>query len=144
VEWGLRGGFRFGDPEQLVIGAQANVAEVAENLRFVPMVDFGFMDDVLILTGNGDFQYHLLDSELGTLGHPYLLAGIAIVYYNFDLNCEGFSEPFRSACEDASTSTDVAFNFGGGIESDEGWFGEFRATVEDGSFFQIAIGKTFN
>src|SRR6266850_8526126 len=51
--YGLRAGFST-SPDQLVLGGQMSVGEVAPNLSFDPNVELGFGDNVTIIAFNLD------------------------------------------------------------------------------------------
>lgn len=149
---GGRGGFRFGDPEQVVIGVHANMGELAEGLRFQPMVDIGFGDNLTLVTINPDLIYFIEGASLGDGMDFYVGGGLAIVYAKLNLDdtgCNLLLEPFRSECEDAfdTSNTDVGLNLLCGIEkeldSGNALIGEFRITIEDATFFQISGGYAF-
>jgi hypothetical protein len=80
--YGLRAGFSS-DPDQLVLGGQMSVGEVAPNLSFDPNVELGFGDDVTIIAFNLDMHYHF---ELtNSTWRPYVGAGAGINFIQVDL-----------------------------------------------------------
>ncbi len=151
--FGVRTGFRV-DPDQFVVGGHANMGEIVESLRFQPMVDIGFGDNLTVLTFNGDFLFMLSEALEMDAAQIYAGGGLAIVYSNFDVGdiCEGLTGGVRDLCEASSdnvddSTTDIALNIIAGVEmdlnEDQAVFGEFRITVEDGSFIGIYGGFNF-
>ncbi len=55
--WGVRGGVSD-RPDQLLVGVQADLGELIENLRFVPNVELGVGDDQTILSLSAPVFYH--------------------------------------------------------------------------------------
>jgi hypothetical protein len=80
--YGLRAGFST-DPDQLVLGGQMSIGEVAPNLSFDPNVELGFGDNVTIIAFNLDMHYHF-DVE-GSTWRPYVGAGAGINLIQVDL-----------------------------------------------------------
>ncbi len=149
---GARAGFRFGGPDQVVGGLHANLGELTDGLRLQPMVDIGFGDHLTLITINPDLLYFLDGVALGEGMDFYVGGGLAIVYAKLDLDdsgCNLLPEPFRSGCEDAfeASTTDVGLNLICGVEKEvgngNGLMGEFRVTIEDGTFFQVTGGYIF-
>ena len=80
--YGLRAGFSI-DPDQLVLGGQMSIGEVAPSLTFDPNVEMGFGDNVTIIAFNLDMHYHF-DLE-GSTWRPYVGAGAGINLIQVDL-----------------------------------------------------------
>lgn len=149
---GGRAGFRFGDPDQFVLGVHANLGDFAEGFRFQPMVDIGFGDHITLVTINPDVLYFPEGVTLGEGANMYFGAGLAIAYWKLDIDdsgCDVLFEPARSSCKDAfdESTTDVGLNLITGVEkeldSGNALIGEFRITIEDATFFQISGGYAF-
>ena len=138
--WGPRAGLRFGGPDQFVVGAHANLGEITENLRFQPMIDLGFGDDLTVYTFNADAVYFFRNVDTGEENTLYAGGGLAVVHSRLDIDC-----PAEAAC--SGSETDIGINFIGGIERSLGGqdavFGELRFTIGDGSFGQFTIGYSF-
>jgi len=80
--YGLRAGFST-DPDQLVLGGQMSIGEVAPSLTFDPNVELGFGDNVTIIAFNLDMHYHFdLSNSTWT---PYAGAGAGINLIQVDL-----------------------------------------------------------
>src|SRR5688572_13815850 len=78
-------GPRFGfslDPDQLVLGGQVLIGEVAPNVTFDPNLELGFGDNVTVIGTSFDLHYHfaLTNSEW----RPYLGAGVGIHFFDQD------------------------------------------------------------
>lgn len=58
--WGIRGGVSD-DPDQVIVGAHANMGEFIPNLRFQPSLELGFGDDhkTFTLTAPAFYRYPL-------------------------------------------------------------------------------------
>ena len=80
--YGLRAGFST-SPDQLVLGGQMSVGEVAPNLSFDPNVELGFGDNVTIIAFNLPMHYHF-DLQ-GSNWRPYVGAGAGINLIQVDL-----------------------------------------------------------
>lgn len=81
------GGFgpRFGfsiDPEQLVIGGQLIIGEIAPDLTFDPSLELGFGDNLTVIAANMDLHYHFTIE--GSRWRPYAGGGIGINFIEFD------------------------------------------------------------
>ena len=70
-----------GDPDQLHMGLTVCSADVAPQLRFVPSVDVGIGNDLVLLSGNFDFKYVFpTQSEW----RPYMGGGPALHFIRYD------------------------------------------------------------
>jgi len=73
--YGLRAGYGL-DPDQFVVGAQADMGSIYRNVHFAPSFDAGFGDHLTTLTFNGDINIFLhLPKSLASL---YGIVGPAI------------------------------------------------------------------
>jgi len=79
--YGPRVGFSI-DPDQLVLGGQAVIGEVARHLSFDPSLEFGFGDHLTVISFNADLHYHfeLQDTDWS----PYAGAGVGIHFIEID------------------------------------------------------------
>lgn len=57
--YGIRAGFGL-EPDQFVVGAQAEFGRFAKVLRFAPSFDLGFGDEMATYTGNADLRLDLI------------------------------------------------------------------------------------
>ena len=97
----MMGGPRIGfsvDPDQIVVGGQLEVGDVAPKISFDPNLELGFGDDMNVIAFEFDLHYHfkLKDSDW----IPYVGAGIALNFVEVD----------RPAPDDDS-DTDVGGHF---------------------------------
>jgi hypothetical protein len=80
--YGLRAGFST-DPDQLVLGGQMSIGEVAPNLSFDPNVELGFGDNVTLAAFNLAMHYHF--DLTNSNWRPYVGAGAGINWIQVDL-----------------------------------------------------------
>ena len=132
--WGPRLGFSV-DPDQFVFGGQLIIGEIAPDLTFDPSLEFGFGDDLTVISLNGDVHYHFAVS--GSQWRPYAGAGIAIQFVQFDAP-PGF---------DDDSDTEVGGNLivGAGVPTSSGnrFFGEIKFGLGDVPDFKIMAGWNF-
>jgi hypothetical protein len=116
--YGLRAGFSI-DPDQLVLGGQMSIGEVAPSLSFDPNVELGFGDNVTIIGFNLDMHYHF-DLE-GSTWRPYAGAGAGINLIQVDL-------PPGVGGDDSFTRVSGAFILGADVPTQSGnrFFGEMK------------------
>lgn len=119
------------DPDQLLIGGQAIIGEIAPNLTFDPSVELGFGDDVVSLAANFDLHYHF-DIENVTW-RPYAGFGADIVF----LDAEGSDE--------AETEVGGGIILGAGAPTTSGnrFFGELKFGLGDVPDLKIVVGWNF-
>jgi hypothetical protein len=120
-------GPRFGvsiSPDQLVLGGQVIVTDVAPNISLVPNLELGFGDDRTVIAINADMHYHV--AVQGTDWTPYLGLGIGINSIQHDLPA-----PFRD-----ESDTEVGLNIILGTDVPTGagnkFFGEARVGAGGG------------
>uniref|UniRef100_A0A832MNM7 Outer membrane protein beta-barrel domain-containing protein n=1 Tax=Eiseniibacteriota bacterium TaxID=2212470 RepID=A0A832MNM7_UNCEI len=70
------------DPDQLVLGGQLDLGELAPDITFTPNLEFGFGDDFLVVAVNGDLHYHFLIQ--GSQWRPYVGGGLGINFIDWD------------------------------------------------------------
>jgi hypothetical protein len=80
--WGPRVGFSS-SPDQVVVGGQLDLGELAPDLTFSPNIEFGAGDNVTVIAFNGDVDYRFRVS--GSSWRPYLGAGLGVNHYEFDV-----------------------------------------------------------
>ena len=74
-------GFGVG-PEQILLGGQAIIGEIAPSLTFDPGVDLGFGDNETVVSMNFDLHYHFAINN--STWRPYAGAGVAVHFVQFD------------------------------------------------------------
>ncbi|MGH7731640.1 MAG: hypothetical protein ACRENJ_10375 [Candidatus Eiseniibacteriota bacterium] len=133
--YGFRAGFSS-SPDQLVLGGQMSIGEVAPNLSFDPNVELGFGDNVTIIAFNLDMHYHF--ALYNSSWRPYLGAGAGINHIQFDLP-PGFSD-------DSVTKVAGSFILGAGVPTRSGnrFFTELKVGLGDwASDFKVLVGWNF-
>lgn len=133
--FGFRGGFSS-SPDQLVLGGQMSVGEVAPNLSFDPNVELGFGDNVTILAFNMDMHYHF--ALYNSSWRPYLGGGAGINHIQFDLP-PGFGD-------ESVTKVAGSFILGAGVPTRSGnrFFTELKVGLGDwASDFKMLVGWNF-
>jgi hypothetical protein len=73
--YGFRAGFST-SPDQLVLGGQMSIAEVAPNLSFDPNIELGFGDNMTIVAFNLEMHYHF--DLANSSWRPYVGGGAGI------------------------------------------------------------------
>jgi hypothetical protein len=134
--YGVRAGFST-SPDQLVLGGQISVGEVAPNLTFDPNIEIGFGDSATILAFNLDMHYHF---ELArSAWRPYVGGGAGIHHIQFDVP-PGFSD-------NSTTRVAGAFIFGAGVPTRSGnrFFGELKVGLGSNytSDLKMLVGWNF-
>src|SRR5437867_3119209 len=89
--YGVRTGFSS-SPDQLVLGGQMSVAEVAPNLSFDPNVELGFGDNLTLIGLNLDMHYHFALQR--SSWRPYVGAGAGINFIQLDHQPGVFDDSF--------------------------------------------------
>ena len=87
--WGPRIGFSSG-PDQLVLGGQIVIGEIARNITFDPGLEFGFGDDRTSIAMNFDGHYHFEVER--SRWRPYAGFGLGIVFEDRDESIGGDSD----------------------------------------------------
>jgi hypothetical protein len=98
--WGLRAGFSS-NPDQFIVGGQADFSPIAKNLYIVPSGLAGFGDNAFTLSFDGDLQYRFHTSS-GI--RPYAGGGLSVYWINPDFG---------------DSQTNLGVNLDGGL-----WFGK--------------------
>lgn len=108
--WGVRAGFST-SPDQLVLGGQMSIGEVAPSLSFDPNIELGFGDNTTIIGFNLDMHYHFDLSN--SSWRPYIGAGAGINYIREDV-------PPGVGPDQTNTEVAGAFIFGAGVPTKSG------------------------
>lgn len=134
TSYGVRAGFSV-DPEQIVLGGQLSVGDVAPNLTFDPNVEFGFGDNLTIIAFNLDMHYHF---DIHSSWRPYVGAGAGINLISFDA-------PPGFPGDDSTTEVGANFIFGAGTPTSSGnrFFGEMKLGVGDIPELKLLVGWNF-
>ena len=137
--WGPRVGAAV-DPDQVLVGAQFDLGEFIENLRWQPSFELGFGDDKLSLYGNFMVSYYFPVNAAVT---PY--AGAQATVWLFDEddpnnnNNDGFDDGFNA---------EIGLYAVGGIETKFKSGTRFLAELQVGGFgdlsdVRLLVGWTF-
>jgi hypothetical protein len=70
------------DPDQLVLGGQLDLGEIAPDVTLTPNLELGIGDDFTVFALNGDLHYHFLIQ--GSPWRPYVGGGLGINFISFD------------------------------------------------------------
>ena len=134
--FGLRAGFST-SPDQLVLGGQMSIADVAPNLSFDPNVELGFGDNATIVAFNLDMHYHF--DVTGTTWRPYVGAGAGINLIQLDLP--------PGLPDNSFTRVAGAFILGAGVPTQSGsrFFSELKVGLGDSSTpdLKMLVGWNF-
>lgn len=124
------------EPDQIVIGGQLDLGELAPDLTFTPNLELGFGDDITTIQLNGDLHYHFLVS--GSAWRPYVGGGLGVAFYSIDLP-PGF--------QGDDSQTEVGLNIlGGAIVPTQGgsrFFTELKLGIADLPDLKILVGWNF-
>jgi hypothetical protein len=132
--YGVRAGFSS-NPDQLVLGGQMTIGDVAPSLSFDPNVEFGFGDNVTLIALNLDMHYHF--DLRDTAWSPYLGAGAGINFYSVDV-----APPFA---DDSFTRVGGNIIVGASVPTRSGnqFFGELKLGVGDVPDLKMLVGWNF-
>jgi len=134
--FGLRAGFST-NPDQLVLGGQMSIGEVAPNLTFDPNIDLGFGDNVTIISFNLDMHYHF--DVTNSTWRPYLGGGAGINLIQVDVP-PGFPD-------NSFTRVAGSFILGAGVPTQSGsrFFTELKVGLGDSSTpdLKMLVGWNF-
>lgn len=134
--YGFRAGFST-SPDQLVLGGQMTVGEVAPSLSFDPNVELGFGDNTTIIAFNLDMHYHFDLSR--SSWRPYVGAGAGVNFIQFDV-------PPGSGADNSETKVAGSFIFGAGVPTKSGnrFFTELKFGLGDWApDFKMLVGYNF-
>lgn len=134
--FGLRAGFST-SPDQLLLGGQISVGEVAPRLTFDPNIDLGFGDNRTILSFNLDLHYHF--DIVNSAWQPYVGGGAGINYIQLDLP--------PGVADDSFTRVSGSFIVGAGVPTRSGnrFFSELKVGLGDSSTadLKLLVGWNF-
>jgi hypothetical protein len=126
---GVRAGYGH-NPDQFVIGAQADLGEVYSRIHFVPSIDAGFGDHMTTVTLNGDVKLYVPLPESSVM--LYGLAGPALTIWS---------------PEGGDGDTEIGLYLGAGTRmplGDNGWYNlEVRFGISDVPDLRILLGVLF-
>lgn len=131
--WGPRIGFGS-SPDQLLVGAQLELGEMAPDLTIIPNAEIGVGDNVTTLSLSGDVHYHF--NVRTSAWRPYIGAGLTFIHASFDAP-PGF---------DDSTTDLGATIIGGAIvptQSGSRFFTELHLGLGDVHDFKLMAGWNF-
>lgn len=118
------------DPDQLVLGGQLIIGEIAPDLTFDPNIEFGFGDNATVIAMNFDLHYHF--TLEGTAWRPYAGGGLGLNFIDVD---------------GGGSDTEVGLNIigGAGVPTQSGnrFFGELRLGVGDIPEIKLVAGWNF-
>jgi hypothetical protein len=130
---GPRVGFSVG-PDQLVVGGQMLVPDVAPQLSFDPSLELGFGDHRTVIAANFDLHYHV--PVQGTPWQPYFGAGMGVDFVNYDHD--------RFA-DTSDTFVGGALIAGAGVPTRSGnqFFSELKLGLGDVADLKLLVGWHF-
>lgn len=133
--YGPRLGFST-DPDQIVLGGQLDLGELAPDLTLTPNLELGFGDDITTIQLNGDLHYHFVVS--GSAWRPYVGGGLGVAFYSFDAP-PGF--------QGDDSQTEIGLNIIGGAivptRSGSRFFTELKLGIADLPDLKILVGWNF-
>lgn len=128
---GPRAGVSF-VPDQLVIGGQAKAGLLTTGVGFVPGIEFGFGNDVTVVSLNGDFQLNLPNLPNSNVNF-YILGGPTVSYFSPD---------------DGDSDTEIGISLGGGlrvpIREESSYYIESRFGLGDVPDLKLLVGALFS
>lgn len=127
--YGLRAGAILDDDlVQLLVGGQADLGTLADNIRFQPFLTVGIGDDAISLLVAGEAHY-LFPVQEGATVEPYAGGGVGVQHIDFD---------------DAGEDTEVALSIVAGADIPAarywGYFVEGRIVIADDTLFRVEGG----
>ncbi len=132
--WGPRVGFSA-DPDQLVLGGQLEMGEIAPEIDFTPNLELGFGDDATVIAANLDLHYRFQISR--SQWSPYVGAGLGIAFIEVNLD-----PPFRD-----KSDTNVGGNLllGAQVPTQAGsrFFAEMKFGLGDVPDWKLLVGWNF-
>ena len=136
--WGPRVGASI-DPDQVLVGAQFDLGEFTDHLRWQPSFELGFGDDKLSLFGNFMVAYYFPVKAAVT---PYAGAQVSLWMFDEDdpgnHNNDGFDDGFNA---------EVGMYAVGGIEtkfkSGNRFLAELQLGIGDLPDVRVLVGWTF-
>jgi hypothetical protein len=131
---GPRIGFSTG-PDQLALGGQLEVGEIAPDLDFTPNVELGFGDHTTLIAFNLDLHYKFRVQNSNW--SPYLGAGVGVNFLEFD-------RPAGLA-DDSETEVGGNFIIGAQVPTQAGrkFFSELKLGLGDIPDLKLLVGWNF-
>lgn len=123
------------DPDQIVLGGQLVIGELAPDVTFNPSIEFGFGDDVTVVALNLDGEYHFRIE--GSAWRPYAGFGIGINFIEVDRPA-----PF-SDISDTEAGANLIIGAGVPTRSGNRFFTEARFGIGDIPEFRLMAGWLF-
>jgi hypothetical protein len=132
---GPRVGFSV-DPDQLVLGGQAIIGEIAPKLTFDPSLEFGFGDNVTVVAVNFDLHYHF--DVQGAAWRPYAGAGVGLDFQSVD------NGAFQNG-NSSDTAIGGSLILGAGVPTQSGnrFFSELKLGLGDIPTLKVLVGWNF-
>jgi len=133
--FGPRLGFSV-SPDQVVLGGQVVIADVAPDLSFVPDLEMGFGDNQTVIGLNFDLHYQIRVQN--TSWQPYAGAGLGVNFVSFDR-----PRPFR---DESQTAVGGNLLFGASVPTQTGnrFFAEMKLGLgSDVPQFKMLAGWNF-
>jgi hypothetical protein len=130
--WGFRGGITF-DPDQVHVGFHVDTGELFPDGYFVPNVEIGFGDNLVLVAINPELIYRFRQQYDRPWGF-YVGGGLGINYINWDDDVFGRD----------SSDTELGLNILGGmtrrLSSGNRLFLELKLGVADSPDAKVTIG----
>ncbi len=135
--FGARAGFTSG-PDQIHLGAHAEVLEFTPGLLFLPSVEVGLGDDRTLWALNGEVAWTIERAEWRSW-RPYVGGGLGIFILNIDLPDAppGFDDSRTDAGLSALIGVARTLNLG------HKFFAEVKVGLEDAPDVKVTAGLTF-
>jgi hypothetical protein len=130
---GPRVGFSSG-PDQLVVGGQMVIGEVAPSLTFDPSVEIGIGDHQTLLGVNFDMHYHF---ETSSVWRPYVGLGATVNEVNYD------NDEFGDRESDTFAGGNLIVGAGAPTRSGSRFFAELKLGLGDVPDLKIMVGWNF-
>lgn len=123
------------DPDQLVLGGQMVIGDLAPDVTFNPSLEFGFGDDATVIALNLDGEYHFRIE--GSPWRPYAGFGLGINFIEVDLPA-----PFADV-SDTEVGANLIVGAGVPTRSNNRFFTELRFGLGDIPDLKIMAGWLF-
>jgi len=135
--FGARGGFTSG-PDQIHLGAHAEVLEFSPGLVLLPSLEVGLGDDRTVWALNGEVAY-TIDRAQWRGWHPYVGGGIGIFIVSFDL------PDAPAGTDDSRTDAGLSVLVGASklLNLGHKFFAEVKVGLEDAPDVKLTAGLTF-
>lgn len=117
------------EPDQVHVGMQLHLAQMAPSVSFVPSFEVGLGNDVRLFSANMDIKHRF--TSRAASWRPYLGGGPAIHFIDRD---------------GAGDESDVGLNFFAGMQTPTrqgAFFGEIRVGLIDSPDFKFTVGWMF-